>query len=137
MAKSANANRGCCGSLIRFSTATSIWRLSSAQHEGRAPAQPEIHAAIDLIESDHFSRNERGVFRPLLDMLLDGDRFMHLADLTAYVEAHERVERLHADPDAWTRKAIANVAASGRFSSDRTIAEYAAEIWKVEPCPVP
>ncbi len=61
---------------------------------------------------------------------------MHLADLTAYLEADRRLCELYADRDAWARKAIVNVASSGRFSSDRTIAEYAAEIWDAKPCPV-
>lgn len=61
---------------------------------------------------------------------------MHLADLTSYLHAHERIGTLFADPDAWAQKAILNVAGAGKFSSDRTIAEYAADIWKVEQCPV-
>src|SRR5713101_3032559 len=99
--------------------------------------EPETRAALDLIFSDHFSRGEPGVFAPLRDTLLTGgDYYMHLADLTSYIQAHERLGELYADPDAWTRKAILNVAGSGKFSSDRTIAEYAAGIWNVEPCPV-
>jgi starch phosphorylase len=99
---------------------------------------PETRAALDLIFSDHFSRDEPGVFTPLRDALLThGDYFMHLADLTSYLEADQRLRDLHADPNAWARKAILNVAASGKFSSDRTIAEYAAAIWNVESCPVP
>jgi starch phosphorylase len=62
---------------------------------------------------------------------------MHLADLRSYLEADGQMLALRADPDAWNRKAILNVAASGKFSSDRTIAEYASRIWNVEPCPVP
>ena len=62
---------------------------------------------------------------------------MHLADLQSYLEADKRLVELYADPDAWARKAILNVAGSGKFSSDRTIAEYAADIWNVQPCPVP
>jgi starch phosphorylase len=62
---------------------------------------------------------------------------MHLADLTAYLEADRRLLELYADPDRWALKVILNVATSGRFSSDRTIAEYAAEIWDAKPCPVP
>ena len=62
---------------------------------------------------------------------------MHLADLGSYLEADRQLTGLYADPDAWARKAILNVAASGKFSSDRTIAEYAAQVWNVEPCPVP
>ena len=61
---------------------------------------------------------------------------MHLADLTSYVKAQERLGELYADPEEWARKAILNVAVSGKFSSDRTIAEYASEIWGVKPCPV-
>jgi starch phosphorylase len=59
-----------------------------------------------------------------------------LADLASYALAHQRLGELYADQPAWTRKVILNLAASGRFSSDRTIAEYAGEIWKVQPCPV-
>jgi glycogen phosphorylase len=99
--------------------------------------EPEIRAALDLVFSDHFSRNEPGVFAPLRDTLLtQGDHYMHLADLTAYCQAQERLGDLYADPGAWTHKAILNVASSGKFSSDRTIAEYTADIWKVKPCPV-
>jgi starch phosphorylase len=98
----------------------------------------ETRAALDLIRSDHFSRYEPGVFAPLLDTLLThGDHYMHLADLTSYLDADQRLRELYADRDAWARKAILNVAASGRFSSDRAIAEYAHEIWDVKPCPVP
>ena len=99
--------------------------------------EPETRAALDLIFSDHFSRNEPGVFAPLRDALLThGDYYMHLADLKSYLEADQRLCELYADPDAWARKAILNVAGSGKFSSDRTIAEYAADIWNVKPCPV-
>ncbi len=100
--------------------------------------EPETRAALDLIFSNHFSRYEPGVFEPLRETLLThGDHYMHLADLTAYLEADRRLLDLYADPDGWTRKVIVNVASSGKFSSDRTIAEYAAEIWDVKPCAVP
>ena len=99
--------------------------------------EPETRAALDLIFSDHFSRSEPGVFTPLRNALLThGDYFMHLADLKSYLDADQRLRDLYAEPNAWARKAILNVAASGKFSSDRTIAEYAAGIWKVEPFPV-
>ena len=99
--------------------------------------EPEARAALDLVFSDHFSRNEPGVFAPLRETLLThGDYYMHLADLRAYLEADERLRELYEDPQAWARKAILNVASSGEFSSDRTISEYASEIWKVKPCPV-
>ncbi len=99
--------------------------------------EPETRAALDLIFSDHFSRHEPGVFASLRDTLLThGDFYMHLADLNSYIDAHQRLGDLYADPDAWARKAILNVAGSGKFSSDRTIAEYAADIWDAKPCPV-
>jgi starch phosphorylase len=99
--------------------------------------EPETRAALDLIFSDHFSRNEPGVFAPLRDVLLTrGDYYMHLADMKSYLEADHRLVALYADPDRWTRKGILNVAGSGKFSSDRTIAEYAAAIWNAKPCPV-
>jgi len=100
-------------------------------------SEAETRAALDLIFSDHFSRNEPGIFAPLRDTLLtNGDHYMHLADLRSYLEADQRLLQLYADADAWTRMAIQNVAASGKFSSDRTIAEYAADIWNARPCPV-
>jgi starch phosphorylase len=99
--------------------------------------EPETRAALDLIFSDHFSRNEPGVFAPLRDTLLTHeDHYMHLADLQAYLEADQRLVALYTDVDGWARKAVLNVASSGKFSSDRTIAEYAADIWNAKPCPV-
>jgi glycogen phosphorylase len=99
--------------------------------------EPETRAALDLIFSDHFSRYEPGVFEPLRETLLThGDYYMHLADLKSYLEADRRLVELHANSEAWTRKAILNVAGSGKFSSDRTIAQYAGEIWNAKPCPV-
>ncbi len=99
--------------------------------------EPETRAALDLIFSDHFSPNERGVFEPLRDALLThGDYYMHLADLKSYLEADRRLVDSYADQEEWARRAILNVASSGKFSSDRTIAEYAKDIWNVEPCPL-
>jgi starch phosphorylase len=99
--------------------------------------EPETRAALDLIFSDYFSRYEPGVFTPLRDALLThGDHYMHLADLMSYLEADQRLVKLYADPDAWACQVILNMAGSGKFSSDRTIAEYAAHIWQVKPCPV-
>jgi starch phosphorylase len=99
--------------------------------------EPETRAALDLIFANHFSENEPGIFEPLRDVLLThGDYYMHLADLRSYLEANERLGVLYADPEDWARKAILNVAGSGKFSSDRTISEYAAEIWNAKPCVV-
>lgn len=99
--------------------------------------EPETRAALDLIFSDQFSGRERGIFEALRGTLLThGDYYMHLADLASYLEADRKLLKLYGDPDEWTRKVIANVANSGKFSSDRTIAEYAAEIWDAKPCVV-
>jgi starch phosphorylase len=100
--------------------------------------EPETRAALDLIFSGHFSSGESGIFEPLRETLLtNGDHYMHLADLTAYLEADRRLLALYADPEGWSRKVILNVASSGKFSSDRTIAEYATAIWDAKPCPIP
>ena len=99
--------------------------------------EPQTRAALDLIASDHFSRNEPGTFMPLIDALLThGDHYMHLADLNSYLDADSRLLELYAKPQEWACKAILNIANSGKFSSDRTIAEYASQIWGVQPCPV-
>jgi glycogen phosphorylase len=99
--------------------------------------EPETRKALDLIFSDHFSPHEPGIFEPLRDALLThGDRFMHLADLTSYLHADAKLCYLHRKPNEWTEKVVLNLAGSGKFSSDRTIAQYAQEIWGVKPCPV-
>jgi starch phosphorylase len=99
--------------------------------------EPEIRAAVDLMFSGHFSGGEPNVFAPLQDALLThGDHYMHLADLTSYLEADGRLRARYDDADDWTRTVIANIASSGKFSSDRTIAEYANDIWHAKPCPV-
>jgi starch phosphorylase len=99
--------------------------------------EPETRATLDLVASNHFSQHEPGIFNPILDTLLrNGDHYLHLADLKSYSEAHGRLGQLYTNQEAWTRKTILNIAASGKFSSDRTIAEYVKEIWQVEPCPI-
>jgi glycogen phosphorylase len=99
--------------------------------------EPETRCALDMIRDNAFSQAEPGIFMPIWDVLLThGDYYRHLADLSAYIQTQERVSALYAQPEAWARKAILNVSHSGKFSSDRTIAEYAADIWQVKPCPV-
>ena len=100
--------------------------------------EPETRAALDLIFTDYFSQQEPGVFAPLRDALLThGDHYMHLADLRSYLDADARAVQLYNDSGAWAHKAILNVAASGKFSSDRSIAQYASEIWQARACPLP
>ena len=99
--------------------------------------EDETRQALDLIFSGHFNRGEPDLFDPIRDALLThGDYYMHLADLASYAAAQSGVSELYADRDEWARKAILNVACSGKFSSDRTIAEYAESIWGVTPCPI-
>jgi starch phosphorylase len=99
--------------------------------------EPETRIALDMISSDCFSPREPGGFAPLRDTLLaHGDHYMHLADLKSYLEADRAMCALYQDGDEWAAKAILNIAGSGKFSSDRTIAQYAAEVWHARPCPV-
>ena len=99
--------------------------------------EPETRAALDLICSNHFSRNEPVLAETLRSTLMTyGDHYMHLADLQAYLDADAKLASLYADRHEWARRAILNVAGSGKFSSDRTISQYASEIWQAAPCPV-
>jgi starch phosphorylase len=95
----------------------------------------EIRRAFTLIEKDFFSLLEPGIFKPLVQSLLEGgDHFMLLADMRDYIQTQERVDAAYRDVEGWDRMAILNVARAGKFSSDRAIKEYASEIWHVEPC---
>jgi starch phosphorylase len=95
----------------------------------------EIRRAFTLIEKDFFSLLEPGIFKPLVQSLLEGgDHFMLLADMRDYIQTQERVDAAYRDHDVWDRMAILNVARAGKFSSDRAIREYASEIWHLEPC---
>lgn len=97
----------------------------------------EIKEALDMIFNDYFSFSEPGIFEPIRKMLMeDGDKYMHLADLRSYDNAHQKAAITYNNRDEWNRKAIINIASSGKFSSDRTIAEYAKDIWGLKPCPV-
>ena len=87
-----------------------------------------------MIGEGHFSSEDKDLFKPLLDSLLQGgDYFMLLPDYASYVECQEKVSEAFRNQDEWTRKSILNTANTGKFSSDRTIKEYASEIWGVEP----
>ncbi|MGC9312955.1 MAG: glycogen/starch/alpha-glucan phosphorylase [Sediminispirochaetaceae bacterium] len=98
----------------------------------------EIKEAVDLIFSGHFNFGEPDIFEPIRQALFEqGDPYMHLADLRSYCNAQDQAAQLYRDDkDEWNRRAIINIASSGKFSSDRTIAEYARDIWKVDPCPI-
>jgi starch phosphorylase len=98
---------------------------------------PELRKIIDMIGGGYFSPAQPGLFEPIVDSLLRaGDPYMVLADFESYVDCQERASRAYLDPESWSRKSILNVAHMGRFSSDRTVAQYAGEIWGVKPVPV-
>ncbi|MCD6396400.1 MAG: glycogen/starch/alpha-glucan family phosphorylase, partial [Spirochaetaceae bacterium] len=97
----------------------------------------EIKEALDMVFNDYFSFSEPGIFKPIRRMLMDeGDKYMHLADLRSYDDAHKKALTTYKNTDEWNKKAIINIASSGKFSSDRTIAEYAKDIWNLKPCPI-
>ena len=96
----------------------------------------ELRAVIDFLASGALSPGRPDLFTPIVESLLErGDPFMVLADFDEYVATQERVDAAWRDPDAWARMSILNSARMGRFSSDRTVWEYAMDIWKVQPTP--
>ncbi|CAH2031554.1 glycogen/starch/alpha-glucan phosphorylase [Trichlorobacter ammonificans] len=97
---------------------------------------PELKQVLDQISSGYFSPGNPGLFRPLVDNLLSTDYYLLLADFDAYLDAQADVDRLYMIPDEWARKSILNTAGMGKFSSDRTIGEYARDIWQIKPQPV-
>ena len=94
---------------------------------------PVLKQVIDLIRNGFFSPDDPGLFRPLMDQLLNEDRYMILADFDAYQRTHMQIDALYCDAEEWTKKSILNVARIGKFSSDRTILEYNRDIWRAEP----
>ena len=99
-------------------------------------ANPMLKQTIDLIHNGFFSPDQPGLFQPLVDLLLNEDRYMVLADFDAYHRAQMQVDALYRDTEAWTKKSIVNVARIAKFSSDRTILEYNRDIWRAEPVPI-
>ncbi|MEJ2165365.1 MAG: glycogen/starch/alpha-glucan phosphorylase, partial [Desulfobacterales bacterium] len=97
---------------------------------------PGIKQAVDLIREGFFCPEDRSLFQPLMDLLLNDDRYLVMADFEAYHRAQMDIDALYGDPEAWTRKSILNVARIGKFSSDRTIQEYNRNIWQAEPVPI-
>jgi starch phosphorylase len=111
-------------------------RASGYRPQSLYEGNERLRAALDMIGSGHFSAGDRALFRPLLDDLIHHDPYLLLADFDAYLECQQRVDDAFRDTERWTRMSILNAARSGAFSSDRTIREYAADIWRVEPVPV-
>jgi starch phosphorylase len=96
-------------------------------------ANEELRAVVDWLGSDYFTPGESGVLSRLRDNLINSDPFLVLADFESYNECQKRVDAAYRDTARWAKMAILNTARMGKFSSDRTIAEYAKEIWNVEP----
>uniref|UniRef100_A0A8C5A1J6 Alpha-1,4 glucan phosphorylase n=1 Tax=Gadus morhua TaxID=8049 RepID=A0A8C5A1J6_GADMO len=94
---------------------------------------PELRCVMDLITSGYFNPKNPDLFKDVTDMLFKYDRFKVFADFDDYVKAQEKVSKLYQKPKEWTKMVIKNIAASGKFSSDRTISDYAREVWGVEP----
>ncbi len=117
-------------------SAPEVTALKQQGYDPRAyyEADLELRRAIDAIAGDRFSAKEKGIFEPIVDSLLrDGDTYCILADFRSYLQASERVDALYRDRDAWARKAIINIARVGKFSADRSIREYAENIWRIQP----
>ena len=93
----------------------------------------ELRHVLDAIGGGAMSPQQPDLFRPLVDSLLDADPYFLLADYQSYVERQRDVDAAYREPSRWTRMAIHNVAGMGQFSTDRTISEYAREIWGVKP----
>jgi starch phosphorylase len=97
-------------------------------------SSPGVRRVLDALSHNRFSPHEPGLFQPIIDSLLrQGDYYFHLADFDSYLDTQQRVSRNFQDALAWTSKAILNVARSGKFSSDRAVAEYAKDIWGIVP----
>lgn len=97
---------------------------------------PRLKAVLDAIASGQFSRGDAGLFRPIVDKLIHDDTYLLCADFDAYVACQAEVDAAYRDPERWTRMSILNTARSGGFSSDRSIADYARDIWRVQPVEV-
>jgi len=99
-------------------------------------ADAELRNAIDSIASGEFGNGDHKLFRPLVDNLLNSDPYLLCADYRAYIDCQDSVDAAYRDRERWSRMSVLNAARMGYFSSDRTIREYAAEIWRLKPEPV-
>jgi len=119
----------------------SVAEIQELAQQGYRPgdyldANPELREVLTLIGSGHFTRGDPEILRPLVENLTWYDAFRVLADYAAYVACQEQVSRAWQDADHWTRMSVLNTARSGKFSSDRAIGEYCADIWNLPPAPV-
>ena len=110
---------------IRFGRCQTPWR--HREEDG------ELHMALNMISDGYFSPDERDRHRPIVDSLMAHDEFLVLTDYRSYVDCQDRVSAVFAETDAWNRKAVLNIARMGKFSSDRTVMDYARQVWNIEP----
>jgi starch phosphorylase len=119
-----------------------VEEVAATQRAGYNPwdeyrANADLRRVLDAIRDNFFNLDQPGLYQPIVDTLLThGDRYLVLSDFAAYVEGQERVSAAYLDKEGWARKCLMNIANSGKFSTDRTIAEYAKEIWGIQACPV-
>jgi starch phosphorylase len=106
------------------------------QPEQYIAASARLRRAIESLENGHFSPDDRARFRPITDELRRRDTYKHCADFDSYFECQEEVDRVYREPSDWMRRVISNLANVGKFSSDRTIKEYARDVWGVRPQPI-
>ncbi len=117
-------------------TADKVDQMKSQGYDPRLyyDANEELRQAVDMIGNGFFSRDQPDLFRPIVDALFSrNDQYMRLADYESYIRCQERVSSAYLDHEAWTRMSILNAAGMGKFSTDRTISEYARDIWNVKP----
>ena len=113
-------------------------QVADLKHTGYNPRQyvaedAELQEAIELIASGILSPSEPDLFKPLVESLLNHDTFLLLPDYRSYIQCQEKVSQAYLDQENWTKMSILNVARMGKFSSDRSIREYAQHIWKIQP----
>jgi starch phosphorylase len=118
-----------------------VEQVEELRREGYSPrkyyeSDPRIREVVDLLASSYFNPDEPGIYQPIVDDLLARDYYLHFADFDSYRRAHQRIDDAYVDPRRWLRMAVRNTANVAFFSSDRTIREYAEQIWKVERYPV-
>ena len=116
-------------------TAEEVAQTLATGYDARATvkASPRLNLVLESLAAGLFSPDDRNRYRSLVDGLLDRDRFLVTADFEAYWQAQRQLDALWQDPSAWWRISILNTARVGWFSSDRTIGEYAEEIWRTRP----
>ncbi len=116
-------------------TAAEVQQRKAAGYNPRTfyDGNPSLREAVDALASGEFSHGDRGLFEPLVQSLLTSDDYLLLADYQSYIDCQERVSAAWTDKDEWTRMSMLNVARIGKFSSDRSIRDYCADIWKTWP----